>query len=112
MSEPILEVESLDELNRLVVQWGHERQIIENSTAKDQYLKCVSEVGELADAIAKGRHDDLIDAIGDVTVTLIMVAECAGIDLPYCLHSAWNQIKDRTGHLTPDGVFVKDDDQQ
>ena len=109
MSEPIVEVESLDELNRLVVQWGEERQIISNSTPKEQFLKCVSEVGELGDALAKANHGEMIDAIGDVIVTLIMVAECAGIDIAYCLHSAWNQIKDRRGHLTPDGVFVKEE---
>ena len=104
------DVESLDRLNEKIVQWGHDRQIIDNSTAKDQFLKCVSEVGELGDALAKNQHAEMIDAIGDVYVTLCMVAECSGIDMPYCIQSSWEEIKDRTGHLTPEGVFVKDED--
>lgn len=104
-----LDVESLDALNEKIVQWGHERQIIENSTAQAQFLKCVSEVGELADALAKHEHGEMIDAIGDVYVTLCMVAECAGVDIPYCVQSSWEVIKDRKGHLTPEGVFVKEE---
>ena len=108
----VLDTQRLDELDEKISDWGIERGIIENSTAKDQYLKLVSEVGELGDAIAKEDEDGLVDAIGDVFVCLLMIAECEGHTVEYCVGKAWNQIKDRTGYLTPDGVFVKDDDQQ
>lgn len=104
-----LDVDPFDELNQKIVQWGHDRQIIENSTPQAQFLKCVSEVGELGDALAKGQHSEMIDAIGDVYVTLCMVAECAGVDVPFCVQQSWEVIKDRKGHLTPEGVFVKEE---
>ena len=108
----VLDTQRLDELDEKISDWGLARGIIKNSTAKDQYLKLVSEVGELGDAIAKEDEDGLVDAIGDVFVCLLMIAECEGHTVEYCVGKAWNQIKDRTGYLTPDGVFVKDDDQQ
>jgi len=30
------------------------------------------------------------------------------LDMDECVGLAYNQIKDRTGHLTSEGVFVKD----
>ena len=94
-------------LSQAVVDWGMARGILVHSTAKEQFLKTVSEMGELADALAK---DDLVDdAIGDILVTLIMVAELSGTDITTCLQTAYNEIKDRKGQLTPQGVFVKEE---
>lgn len=93
---------------RDIRKWGRDRQIIQNSTAKAQFLKTVEEVGELASALAKGRIVDAIDAIGDVVVTLTLVAACEDLDIEDCIEAAWQTIKDRKGHLTPDGVFVKE----
>jgi len=41
-------------------------------------------------------------------VTLIMGCATADIDLVSCLELAYNEIKDRKGYLTPDGIFVKE----
>jgi hypothetical protein len=41
-------------------------------------------------------------------VTLIMGCATADIDLVSCLELAYNEIKDRKGHLTPEGIFVKE----
>ena len=51
---------------------------------------------------------DLKDAIGDVFVTLVMVAGCAGLDIQACIAQAYDEIKSRKGYLRPDGVFVKE----
>jgi hypothetical protein len=48
------------------------------------------------------------DAYGDILVTLIMGCACADIDLVECLELAYNEIKDRKGYLTPEGIFVKE----
>jgi len=89
-------------------QWGEDRDIIKNSTAKAQFLKTVEEVGELASALAKGNISATEDAIGDIVVTLTLVASCDGLDIVECMQSAWLEIKDRKGRLTPEGVFVKE----
>lgn len=99
---------SFDELYVRVVGWSRARQIIPNSTATAQFLKAVSEMGELADGIAKKDITLTADAVGDVLVCLINFCELAGLDMLDCLEGAYNEIKDRKGTLMPNGVFVKD----
>jgi hypothetical protein len=41
-------------------------------------------------------------------VTLILYCELHGITMDYCLAMAYEQIKDRKGTLTPEGIFVKE----
>jgi len=63
---------NLDVLEDLTVQWSEDRGIIQNSTDMSQTLKLMSEVGELADNINKGR--DVKDDIGDCLVCLTNIA--------------------------------------
>lgn len=91
-----------------VIRWSEKRGIIQNSDSKTQLLKAFSEMGELADAINKRDRDGIIDGLGDVLVCLINVAAIEDLDLTRCLKSAYNEIKDRTGYLNKDGVFIKD----
>jgi NTP pyrophosphatase (non-canonical NTP hydrolase) len=99
---------SYAEIEMRVVQWAEARQIIPNATSQTQLLKTVSELGELADAIIKRDRPQIIDGLGDVLVTLIVVAALEDVDLVSCLESAYNEIKDRKGTLLPSGVFVKE----
>lgn len=99
---------TFDELHIRVIQWSRDRQIVPNSTATAQYLKAASEMGELADALAKKDIDATADAVGDVLVCLINFCELSGLDIVKCLEGAYNEIKDRKGFLMPNGVFVKE----
>ena len=110
-------VRAADEIERLgnikdliekVEQWGRDRCIIPNSTPQAQLLKSMSEMGELADATLKSDVPEIVDGIGDVLVTLILYSALQNLDIEDCLASAYNEIKDRKGTLTPEGVFVKD----
>jgi NTP pyrophosphatase (non-canonical NTP hydrolase) len=92
-----------------VEQWAVERQIVANSTPLAQLMKSVSEMGELADATLKSDRNAIIDGVGDVLVTLVIYSRLQGIHLEDCLATAYHAIKDRRGHLTPEGVFVKED---
>lgn len=98
---------SFDVLNAQVVEWARERGILMAGDSKSQMLKCVSEVGELADAVAKGDIVEIVDGLGDVLVTMIILAELKGLDLTDCLESAYDVIKNRKGKMQG-GVFVKD----
>ena len=100
---------TFDELHARVVLWSRERQIIPNSTATAQYLKAASEMGELADALAKKDLNATADAVGDVLVCLINFCELSNLDIVQCLEGAYNEIKDRNGFLMPNGVFVKEE---
>src|SRR5574338_206035 len=92
-----------------VLDWSHSRNIINGSTPKDQYIKSVSEMGELGDGLLKNNREEVEDAIGDILVCLINLAEMLDTSLPFCLDKAYNVIKDRKG-IVFNGVFVKEGD--
>jgi NTP pyrophosphatase (non-canonical NTP hydrolase) len=96
-----------DQLEMEVVRWGEARGIVQNSTPAAQAKKTLEELDELYTAIRNNDRAEMIDAYGDILVTLIMGCACADLDLVTCLAHAFEQIKDRKGHLGPDGIFVK-----
>lgn len=96
----------LAELN--VLRWAEDRKIIPRSTAMAQAIKTHEELGELLSALLRGNKDEVLDAYGDILVTLIVGADLAGIDLVDALNHAYDQIKHRRGTLREDGVFVKE----
>ena len=98
----------MNELINKVEAWARDRQIIPNSNPQAQLLKTVSELGELADATLKNDRPGIVDGVGDVIVTLIIYAALQGVSVEDCLASAYGEIKDRKGTLTPEGVFVKE----
>ena len=91
-----------------VLQWSEARKIIPYAKPYTQLLKAFSEMGELADAELKDSDLDREDAIGDVLVCLINYCALKDIDMVHCLELAYEQIKDRKGHMTPDGTFIKE----
>ncbi len=100
-----------EQLRDCVVAWACDRQIIQHSTAQAQFLKAVEELGELAAAIARNQPAERRDAVGDVLVCLINLCAITGDDIVDCLRAAYDEIKNRKGHLTADGVFVKETDE-
>lgn len=99
---------TLQELEERVAQWHVDRNLIDGSTDKDQYMKLIQEMGELSDSICKGK--DIRDDIGDIMVVLINISERNDLTLQECLEVAYNDIKDRKGRMV-DGVFVKEGDE-
>ena len=90
-----------------VVQWHHDRNLIDGSTDKDQTLKLLQELGELSDSVCKGK--DIKDDIGDMLVVMLNITTRNGITLSECLARAWDDIKNRKGKMV-DGIFVKEED--
>lgn len=93
---------------QFIEQWADNRNLIEGSDPKSQFVKLVEEVGELANDIAKG--NDVKDSIGDVAVVLTILAKQYGTSLDECMELAYQEIKDRKGKLI-DGVFVKESEE-
>lgn len=91
-----------------VIQWGEARGIVQNSTAYAQAIKTQEELNELFEAIENKDIAAMKDAYGDILVTLVMGCACADLDLVDCFKGAYNEIKHRKGHLTKDGIFVKE----
>jgi NTP pyrophosphatase (non-canonical NTP hydrolase) len=91
-----------------VIRWGEDRHIVQNSTPYAQAIKTLEEAQELLCAIQAKDREAMIDAYGDILVTLVMGCATADLDLVECFKHAYEQIKDRTGTLGPDGIFYKD----
>jgi len=100
-------MKNYQELEMLVERWAKEKGILSNATPMAQAQKTLEEVEELIDAIAKDDRDEIIDALGDILVTIIIQAEMQHLSLESCLESAYNVISRRTGRMI-DGQFVKD----
>ena len=63
----------------LIKKWGYDRGITVNGTHYGQWLKLMSEFGELCDNLAKGK--DIKDDIGDMFVVLVMMCEIDGLNI-------------------------------
>jgi NTP pyrophosphatase (non-canonical NTP hydrolase) len=98
----------MEQLLNLVSQWSRERKIISNSTPVVQFAKLVSEIGELADNVVKGRC--VKDDIGDCLVVLNTLALMHNTTLEQCLAQAYDDIKDRKGYINELGIFIKEGD--
>lgn len=107
-----------------VIQWANDRNIIEGSTPIKQLDKTSEEFNELQRAVAlhefvldttswsnaelaDAYRKDVVDAYGDVLVTLIISAEMQGIDLEEALAAAYEEIRHRKGRLV-NGLFQKE----
>lgn len=98
---------SYADIEMKVVQWGEARGIVQNSTPYAQAQKTQEELYELFEAIEDGNREAMADAYGDILVTLVMGCATTDLDLVTCFQGAYNEIKDRKGHLNKDGIFVK-----
>lgn len=96
-----------NELEPLIIQWAKDKGILEKGTPTAQVDKTLEEVMELSNAIFSNDREEIIDALGDILVTIIIQAEMQGLKLEDCLESAYNIISKRTGKMI-DGQFLKD----
>ena len=92
---------------KLIAQWHHDRNLIDGSSDKDQYMKLIQEAGELSDSLCKDK--DIRDDIGDIMVVLINIMVRNNLTMSECLSTAYHDIKDRKGKMI-DGIFVKEGD--
>ena len=98
----------MNELIEDVQIWAMDKNL-QNADSSKQFLKVAEEVGEVAAALARNDKAMLTDGIGDVVVTLIILASQNGLSLEECLQTAYDEIKGRKGK-TINGVFVKESD--
>jgi NTP pyrophosphatase (non-canonical NTP hydrolase) len=91
----------------LIRQWAQDRNLIEGSDLKSQFVKLIEEAGELANAIGKKNDIEFADAIGDMFVVLTIMAAQNRMHIEDCIDGAWQEIKDRRGKMI-DGIFHKE----
>lgn len=69
------------ELEQLLTEWADNRNLLKPSNAHKQYIKFCEESGELAKSILKDDKDQLVDDLGDVFVTLVILSKQLGVDI-------------------------------
>jgi NTP pyrophosphatase (non-canonical NTP hydrolase) len=89
-------------------KWFDDRGIVKNGSSLSQAIKTLEEVTELFDALNRKDTVDVMDAVGDIYVTLRGVCLTYGVSMDDCIDQAYEEIKDRRGYLTPEGIFVKE----
>ena len=82
----------MNELVNLVEEWAKEKRL-DKADPEKQMLKVIEEVGEVGASLARNNENDLRDGIGDVVVTLIILAMQNNMDLYECLNQAYSEIK-------------------
>lgn len=112
-------------LEQLVIQWGSDKGILAKSTPLRQLDKTQDEVNELREELVllaanegvlpgfestdlNALREKVKDEIGDVFVTMILLAHMAGFSSSECLDKAYAKISKRTGKMI-NGQFVKDE---
>ena len=122
-----------------IVQWHHDRNLIDGATDWTQSEKLLEEYieliaaqyyekqphqladivkdiidkllvnGRIKSVLFKDKEKAKLDAIGDMGVVMINMAVRNKSSLETCLGMAWEEIKDRRGEMI-NGTFVKESD--
>jgi NTP pyrophosphatase (non-canonical NTP hydrolase) len=105
-------------------QWGEDKGLTGpngKATVKGQMAKLAEEMEELEHAVDMLRiadsyeysdyMDEAADAIGDITVVLVLLAKLLELHYEDCVHGAYATISTRTGRME-NGVFIKDEQQE
>ncbi|PTK32379.1 MazG-like family protein [Staphylococcus hominis] len=100
---------TLNQLVKAVEEWSIDKGL-HNGNSFTQYAKSSEEMGEIAAALCRNDIDALRDGIGDVIVTLVILAQQNNMTLYECLEQAYGEIKDRKGVMSKDGSFIKEAD--
>lgn len=105
----ILSTTELGESNifDLIRRWGYERNL-QNASPDKQIIKLLEELGEFSVAYQKKDTKEMIDALGDITVVLTILAMQLGFSLENCLDQAYRVIEHRKGKIE-NGMFVKEE---
>ena len=118
-----------EELSKLVIEWGESKGIFAGSTPLRQLDKTQEELDETRQALQKLNDFDyqadfmegigiptpseediraeVKDGIGDMLVTIVLLAKMVDMDTVDSLNAAYGVTKKRTGKMV-DGQFIKD----
>ena len=99
------------ELIQAVRDWAEEKGIFEKATVQTQMEKFLEEVEELKEELTaynKYSNQHVMLEMGDVLVTLIILAEMHNFSIFEALQMAYDKISKRKGKMV-DGKFVKEE---
>ena len=65
---------TLTQFIKNIENWAEDRNLIEGSTPKKQFIKLMEEFGELCSGVSKNKIDVVKDSIGDCFVVMVILA--------------------------------------
>ena len=112
-----------EDLETLVLRWAEDKDLMHKEYIEEQPMKFIEEVFEFKteldtwsrlnssdkEKLNESINHNLKLEMGDVLVTLIILAKQLEIDPSECLDLAYNKIAKRKGK-TINGIFVKEED--
>ena len=112
-----------EDLESLVLRWAEDKDLMHKEYIEEQFMKFIEEVFEFKteldtwsrlnssdkEKLNESINHNLKLEMGDVLVTLIILAKQLEIDPSECLELAYNKIAKRKGK-TINGIFVKEED--
>ena len=112
-----------EDLESLVLRWAEDKDLMHKEYIEEQFMKFMEEVFEFKTELDtwsrlnsgnKGKIDESLShnlklEMGDVLVTLIILAKQLEISPSECLDLAYTKIAKRKGK-TVNGIFVKEKD--
>src|SRR5699024_2920385 len=98
----------MDNTTDLIKQWAVDRNL-HTADPNKQMLKLVEEFGELGEGMAKGRTEDVKDALGDMYVVMNIVYMYIDIGLADYIHIAENEITNIKGEMQDRGIAKQAD---
>ena len=90
-----------------IIDWSIERDILKYENRFKQLAKTGEEFGELCSAMLKDDKVEVIDSLGDIYITLVILAAQMDLSLDNCIERAFNVIEHRKGK-TIAGTFIKE----
>ena len=100
----------MDNLTNAIKKWHFLRKITVNGNSSTQTIKLGEEYGELCAGIVRRDKAEVQDALGDMFIVMVAIAELEELDIKECISSAYDEIKDRKGHLNTLGNFIKENE--
>jgi NTP pyrophosphatase (non-canonical NTP hydrolase) len=88
-------------------KWGEAKGLLPKEHTYKQLAKATEEIGEVASAIIKNVPEDIKLEIGDVVVTMTILAAQHGYKIEDCIKAAYAKIEARKGTST-NGLFIKE----
>ena len=103
-------MKTLTELRPLIIQWATDKNFVKAEFAPKQRLKLIEECGELASAILKNNIAEQKDAIGDIFVVLVILAEQLGDEIyqHYEYESASDDVSELLNEIIKLGFGIND----
>ncbi len=100
----------IDKLVIDIEKWHKDRKITINGNSLTQTVKLGEEFGELCSGIVREDKRLISDSLGDMFVVMVAIAKLEKLDLEDCIQTAYDEIKDRKGHMNSFGNYIKDNE--